>query len=96
MRILFTLVAVACLALTGCQSVQFGNVLTAACSQRHAYIAPVQLLADAGELSPNNLQRFENAKIAVEATCANPPQDVASAALTVTSLYLTLRNIKKE
>ena len=86
----------ACFALAGCNTADFSNQLTSVCANAKPVIGALQVLADAGELSPKNAQRFGVAKTTVDNFCANPPKDIASAAITVATTYVLLMKIKKE
>jgi len=98
------LAVAACLALSGClgsgtpeTTEAFKAQVAATCANIKPFFDSIQIIDDAGELSPNNHKKFASAKIVVGNVCTpgavvNWQTAVTSAALT----YVILVQINKD
>lgn len=73
------------------------EAFAAACDRANGIIRAVQVLADAGELSANQLEQFDDAKITVGVVCSQSvPTNIDEALVTTATVYVTLAKMLRD
>lgn len=100
MKILFAIMAVAVLTLTGCMTTGSGvtqSQFDSTCRRANAAVRAIQVLQDAGELSASTSVKFNKAKASITFVCAGPlPANPEDALVTAAQVYVVLAGIWRD
>lgn len=95
-----TIGLVALFGLSSCATLNDVNLQTqfrAACDRVDGITRAVQVLVDAGELTPTQIAQYEDAKNTVAVVCSQTfPRDVNEALYTTATVYVTLAAILRD